>query len=394
MQKDSPQQLTLIGAPRSAPSPGAIAREFDPARLTQARHLAAMTKKELADAIGVTPAAVGQYEAGMRPRADLIPAIADVLGVPVNFFMPGRPHARLDASTAHFRSLRTTRAFQRAKAVAFVEQLWELTYALEKWVRLPLVDLPGFSGGESIPPPQAPHQPEAAAHDLRRHWNLGDDPVRHLVRTMEIHGIITAVVPFDDIDVARVDAFSTSRLPRPVIVLTPDRTEDVYRHRFSAAHELGHLLLHGDTAPGDHQQEREADAFAAEFLTPRASIASQLPPRTDFTALIRLQRIWGVSVKSLLYRCRELGRISDSAASRAYQRLSALQASGALHSEPTSSFPGELPTLLAQAFDLAATNGLTLPGLADVLAWRTERVRTLLSQPDHRPQLRLVTPPT
>jgi Zn-dependent peptidase ImmA (M78 family) len=208
---------------------------------------------------------------------------------------------------------------------------------------------------------------------------------------MEARGIITAMVPFDDTDIARVDAFSTSRLPRPVVVLTPDRAQDVYWHRFTAAHELGHLMLHGDTAPGDHQQEREANAFAAEFLTPRASINHLLPPRTDFTALIRLQRIWGVSVKSLLYRCRELGHISDSAASRAYQRLHSLENNGALHQEPTTSFPGELPNLLTQAFDLAASNGLTLSVLATELAWHTTRVHTLLSQADHRPQLRLVT---
>jgi Zn-dependent peptidase ImmA (M78 family)/DNA-binding XRE family transcriptional regulator len=387
MKRDKPEQLTLIGVPTPTPTPGAIARDFDPARLTQARHLAAMTKKDVADAIHVTAAAVGQYEAGMRPRPDLIPALAATLSVPPSFFMPGRPHARLDGSTAHFRSLRNTRAFQRAKAVAFVEQVWELTYAIEKWVRLPFVNLPGFSGGESL----LSHEPATAAQLLREHWELGDGPVRHLIRTMEAHGIITAMVPFDDADIARVDAFSTSRLPRPVVVLTPDRAKDVFRHRFTAAHELGHLILHGDTAPGDHHQEREADAFAAEFLTPRASIAPLLPLRTDFTALIRLQRVWGVSVKSLLYRSRELGHISDSAVSRAYQRLHALQDSGAIHAEPTTSFPGELPILLAKAFDLAAAYGLTLPALAAELAWRIKRVRTLLSQPDQRPELHIVS---
>ena len=280
MKKNKPEQLPLIGELDRGPTPGAVAREFDPARLTQARQLAAMTKKDLADAINVTPAAVGQYEAGMRPRPDLIPAIATALDVPTRFFMPGRPHARLDASMAHFRSLRSTRAFQRAKAVAFTEQLWELTYALEKSLRLPLVDLPRFSGGESLPPPQLPHQPAAAAELLREHWNLGDGPVRHLIRTIEAHGIISAIVPFDDSDIARVDAFSTSRLPRPVVVLTPDRAQDVYRPRFTAAHELGHLILHGATSPRDHQSAREADTFAAEFLTPRASISPQLPPRT------------------------------------------------------------------------------------------------------------------
>lgn len=389
--QDRHEQLSLISLPTRTPPPGAIARDFDPARLTQARHLAGMTKKEVADAIHVTPAAVGQYETGMRPRPDLIPVLAAALNVPTAFFLPGRPHARVDASTAHFRSLRSTRAFQRAKAVAFVEQVWELTYAVEKWVRLPFVDLPGFSGGESITPPQLPHQPAAAAQLLRQHWNLGTGPVRHLIRTMETHGIITAVVPFDDADIAKVDAFSTSRLPRPVVVITPDRAKDVYRNRFTAAHELGHLILHGDTAPGDHQQEREANSFAAEFLTPEAAMTDELPSRTDFTALVRLQRIWGVSVKSLLYRCRELGSISESAASRAYQRLSILQAKGAIHAEPTTSFSGELPTLLAKAFELAEANGLSLPALADELAWHASRVRTLLSQSDPRPALSIVS---
>src|SRR5450755_305258 len=277
--KRNKHQLTLLGGTaEGTPPPGAIARDFDPARLTQARYLAGMTKREVADAIHVTAAAVGQYEAGMRPRPDLIPSLAATLNVLPTFFLPGRPHARLDASTAHFRSLRSTRAFQRAKAVAFVEQVWELTYAIEKLVRLPFVDVPGFSGGESVPPADVPHEPESAARLIRRQWNLGSGPVRHLVRTMESHGIVTAMVPFDDVDVARVDAFSTSRLPRPMIVLTPDRAKDVYRHRFTAAHELGHLILHGETAPGEYQQEREADAFAAEFLTPAESISAELPP--------------------------------------------------------------------------------------------------------------------
>lgn len=90
----------------------------------------------------------------------------------------------------------------------------------------------------------------------------------------------------------------------------------------------------------------------------------------------------GVSVKSLLYRCRELGRISDSAASRGYQRLSTLQANGTLRNEPTTSYPGEMPALLSNAFDLAEDNGLTLPALADELAWYNDRVRTLLSRND------------
>lgn len=385
-------QLSLFGIPSGhagGPSPQAVADAFDQARLTQARLLAGLTKKDLAERVGVTAAAVGQYETGMtRPRPELIPRLAEALAVPAAFFLSGRPHGKLDGSMAHFRSLRSTRAHQRAKAVAFVEQVWELTHALERRVRLPAVDLPGFSGGEVHV--ETPNHPAQAARALRAHWNLGAGPIHHLVRHMEAHGIVV-VVPPPDPDADTVDAFSTSHLPRPVVVLTANRFDDIHRHRFTAAHELGHLVLHGDVAPGDSQQEREADAFAAEFLTPRDSILPRLPGRADLRRLAELRDVWGVSVDSLLYRCRELGLLSDSAAGRAYQRLKALRGQPGFTGEPVSLHPGEQPIMLRQAFDLAAREtGLTEHVLAAELAWPPARVRELLGLPDPRPALRLV----
>ncbi len=368
-----------------------MASAFDPARLTQARHLAGMTKKELADNLHVSPAAVGQYEAGVsRPRPDILIRLADLLDVPVHFFAAGRPHAALDTSGTHFRSLRSTRLFQRDRAVAFAAQVWELTHALERRVQLPLVDLPGFAGGEVTTNEDVPLDPVGAARALRRHWGLGQGPIAHLVRLMESRGIIVAMLPFERSEAKRIDAFSTSRLPRPLIVLTPDRADDVYWYRFSAAHELGHLVLHGDTPAGDTQTEREADAFAAEFLTPRASIAPDLPVRVDFGVLAKLQIEWGVSIRSLLYRCRELGLFSAPTASRAYQRLNTLRNQGMFADEPIAGYPGENPVLLAQAFELAANHGTTVTKLAAELAWSTGRVHELLGTRQDRPHLRLV----
>ncbi|WP_182882335.1 MULTISPECIES: helix-turn-helix domain-containing protein [unclassified Microbispora] len=378
-------------APSREPSPQAVADAFDGTRLTQARRLAALTKKEVAERVGVSPAAVGQYEAGVtRPRPDLVPLLAEVLAVPSAFFLPGRPHGKLDGSMAHFRSLRSTRAYQRAKAVAFVEQVWELTYALEKRVRLPFVDLPGFAGGEVDSGTALPRDPVGAARALRAHWGLGAGPVSHLVRHMESRGIVV-VFPRADEDAVTVDAFSTSSLPRPIVVLTPNRFDDVYRHRFTAAHELGHLVLHGDAAAGDSQQEREADSFAAEFLTPRDSVGPSLPARADLRRLAELRRVWGVSVDSLLYRCREVGLLSDSAAGRAWQRLAALRDQPGFAAEPVSGYPGEQPVLLARAFEMAAAETrLTVPALARELAWPPARVRELIGLPGHRPELKLV----
>lgn len=384
------RRLELFRSPSTGSSPGGVSRNFDPARLTQARLRAGLTKRAVAERLGVSAAAVGQYEAGItRPRPDLVPKLAALLDVPAEFFLPGRPRVHLDISTAHFRSLRKTPLHQRAKAVAHVEQLWELVHALELRVQFPVVGLPGFAGGE-MSPQELPGDPVAAARELRARWKLGLGPIPHLVRLLESQGIVVAFLPLTDPDDACIDAFSTFRLPRPVIVMTPERATDVFRYRFSAAHELGHLVLHGDVQAGDTQQEREADRFAAEFLTPRDSITPQLPPRIDFAVLTELQRHWGVSVKSLITRYRELGKISGATASRTYQRWNTLRGQGAFGDEPVAGYPGELPALLPRAFDLACEHGLSAAELARELAWPVARIRAFLGSPDSRPKLTLV----
>ncbi|MBD3148550.1 helix-turn-helix domain-containing protein [Microbispora camponoti] len=368
-------------------SAGMVADAFDAARLTQARLRRGMSKQELADKLGVSPAAIGYYEAGINaPRPDHLGQLANILGYPVEFFAAGRPHARLDASMAHFRSLRSTRVGQRAKAIALVEQLWELTYALELRVELPFADVPMMaarSAGGSV-------EPEEAASELRKRWNIPRGPFRHLVRTMELHGIVVSLFSFAGDDVARVDAFSTSKLPRPLVVLAPDRANDIYRHRFTAAHELGHLVLHRDVAPGDLEQEREADRFAAEVLTPASEIERELSPRLRIPSLEESGRMWGVSVDCLIRRSRELGMVSEVSARRAYQRLQQLRGAGLLNPEPISRFPGEVPTLLKSAYELAEQHGLTIKQLARDLAWPVSQVRELLGEASIRPVLRLV----
>lgn len=63
-----------------------VAGVFDPARLTLARESAAYSKKHLAEAIGRTPSAMTQYEAGLsRPSGPVLDACANTLGVPVGF---------------------------------------------------------------------------------------------------------------------------------------------------------------------------------------------------------------------------------------------------------------------------------------------------------------------
>ncbi|WP_063125797.1 hypothetical protein [Nocardia fusca] len=63
-----------------------------------------------------------------------------------------------------------------------------------------------------------------------------------------------------------------------------------------------------------------------------------------------------------------------------------------LGDDPVTHHPGEVPTLLTKAFELAEAHGsLTLTGLARELRWRPKRLRELLGRPDQRPVLRLIT---
>lgn len=284
---------------------------FEPARLTQARVRRSMTKTELAAEVGVSAAAIGQYEANINsPRPDVLERLAKALDVRPDFFSIGRPLARLETVNAHFRSLRSARVSDRQKALATATLVWELTFALERHVRLPEVDLPDIEPGST---------PAEAAAALRQHWRLPDGPVKHLVATAESRGIVVAVRPLAEIDA--VDAFSVVIVDRPIIITTPRRTENVFKHRFSIAHEIGHLLLHADSTEHSAAIENQADEFAAAFLTPAASMDAALPQRLDLATLDRLGRTWGVSPHSLVRRMVERGRTTESSARRAYQRL-------------------------------------------------------------------------
>ena len=206
---------------------------------------------------------------------------------------------------------------------------------------------------------------------------------------MESRGILITILSLSRAEVATVDAFSTSSLgERPIVVVTPERCSTIYRYRFTCAHELGHLLLHREFAPGDVRHEREADRFAAEFLTPAEQIAPHLPRSMDLATLDRLSRIWGVSPQSLVRRMGELRSVSESSVQRAYQRLRVFQSFES--AEPVASYPGELPMLLQEAQRVAESSGFSIVDLARELRWKPAYVREMLGMPDPRPALSLV----
>jgi Zn-dependent peptidase ImmA (M78 family) len=378
---------------RQDTTPQLVARAFDPGRLAQARRMARLNKTELQRQVGVSASALGQYERGeVTPRPETIAELARALGVPVGFFAYGRPRVQLDVTQASFRRLRATSVGQQQQAIAFVEQVWELSAYLEELVEFPEIDLPAWAWADDGVS-RAP-DPITAARLIRQQWDLGDDPIKFFAYELERHGVLTVLFSLREDpsvpEASRIDAFSTAALPRPVVVLTPDKADDVLRHRFSAAHELGHIVLHAGTHATGVAAEREADAFAAELLMPRARMLDELPRRLNIARLEELSQRWGASTKALVFRSKELELISEATARRAYVTLSSLAAAGALRAQSIWHYPGEQPELLKNALELLVEAGTSVEQVARDLQMTPRHVRRLaglLSQP---PRLTLV----
>lgn len=102
------------------------------------------------------------------------------------------------------------------------------------------------------------------------------------------------------------------------------------RQRFTVAHELGHLSLHADTRPPEtaddaRRIEAQAHRFAGAFLTPRYALLEDLEAqggRVTLTTLSQLKSNWGVAIKMLVVRLKQLGVIGDEQSTSLYKQIS------------------------------------------------------------------------
>jgi Zn-dependent peptidase ImmA (M78 family)/transcriptional regulator with XRE-family HTH domain len=338
-----------------------------------------LTKKELAHRINVTPAAVSQYENGTTmPSARVTASLALALGLPVEFFAADRSLGTAPATVAHFRSLRATTQQERDRAFSHALLTWEVSQVLQRLVRLPTLDLPTDATLRTDDPLRGA---EIAAKRTREYFGLDRGPVPHVVRLLESRGVVCTRLPAQT---RRVFAFSCSFPERPVVVLSSERTHRA-ASRFDASHELGHLVMHPDEEPGSHPVERQANAFAAEFLLPADEIADVLPRRADWKRLLELKSIWGVSIQALLYRARTLGVMPE----HVYRRsVTELNARGWRTQEPGDDGSAEDPLLLAKAVSVAEQRGIALDDVARMARLPIEMTASIVSF-DQRPEVQI-----
>jgi Zn-dependent peptidase ImmA (M78 family)/DNA-binding XRE family transcriptional regulator len=269
---------------------------FTPTRLTTARQRRRLTKKDLAEAIGVTAHSVLRYESGERaPTEEVMARLSRVLGFPISFFFEPEVDQPQEG-TASFRSMsaisaKETDAALAAGALAFIFSDW-----IAARFELPTPDLLDLSGDT----------PEVAARSLREKWALGERPIGNMVHLLEAKGVRLFSMAENTLT---VDAFSVWRGATPYVFLNMMKSAE--HGRLDAAHELGHLVLHKHGGPKGRAAEEEANAFAASFLMPAADVMAVLPRVHTLNQIIEVKKRWSVSVMALLYRLNRLGIMSD-----------------------------------------------------------------------------------
>ncbi|MCY4628574.1 MAG: XRE family transcriptional regulator [Acidobacteria bacterium] len=275
------------------PEESAIAANV--ARLRLDRRL---TQAALAERAGLTRVALGKIERGaVLPRAGTLAALAGALRVPVRDLV------------ARVRPLRSVRFRAHSTMYGREQTLAEVSRWLEAygWLEGELGETREFlfRGLVANEGPRSPIEVAAAARNVAR---IEKAPVPNICRLLEDCGVKVLLLDskresFFGLSVGREDG-------GPAVVVNVWDRISVERWIFTAAHELGHLLLHPheferEATDLPEKTEREADAFASEFLMPESAFEVEWDATDGYPLLWRVlavKRVFRVSYKTVLLR--------------------------------------------------------------------------------------------
>lgn len=292
-------------------------------RLVEARSARRITsQKELAELIGVSPASVSKWESGVHaPDEQALTLLAGKLRVRREFFL--RP--TFDVETPiFFRTLASTLKRDLAFQKSQMNWLHEISDVVGHYVDFPVIDIPDVLSGGSYNQLRD-EDIEAAALELRAHWDLGEGPCVNVVSVLERIGCIVAAIKMGTVKLDGVCTWSETE-NRPHILLANDKMS-APRRQMDAAHELGHAVLHRDVTHDEFRRdlkliEKQAFRFASAFLMPSTSYPYEIR-NASLAALLNLKERWRVSVKAQIMRISQLGLIPDDFKLSLYKLYSA-----------------------------------------------------------------------
>lgn len=318
-------------------------------RLKRARSAAGLSMAKLGKAAGVSANMIKKYEHNdSMPSSSVLIKMAEALEVRSEFFF--RP-ATVKLAGIEYRKKASTPQKVLDKIAADVLDQAERWFELKNlWPDFPISDyehpanLPGISTLDDI---------EAFSVAVRKAWQLGLNPLPDMIDMLESKGILVIVTGSDQAD--QVDGMKASVEQQPVIVISSQWPG--CRQRFTLAHELGHLLL-DNLLPEHINEEQACNRFASAFLLPREGAIEHLGAQRqsiDWKELYLLKHEYGLCMASILYRCRDLGILTQQKYHSLFIQFSS---NGWRKQEPGHPYPKEQTLLFEQLVYRGAGEGL------------------------------------
>lgn len=327
-------------------------------KLKEARIARGLTISDLAKEIGVSRQAVSKYELNQSsPSTETFNKIIQVLKFPLAFFFTEDDINTSIESPIYFRSLKS--ADRKNRDISEIRAIWmhKIYEFLKTYINFPELNLPDIND-DLIKDAYDQEDIENIALELRNYWKLGNGPIDNFTLLLEKNGFILTKLNIND---SKIDAFSRWIGNKHFIFLGSDKNCAV-RSRFDLGHELGHAILHRHIHADDlinpkilKRIEKEANMFASAFLLPSDSFGMEVMS-TSLDHFILLKKRWKTSIQAMIYRCHDLGYLSDDQTLYLRKKMASLNMR---KQEPLDDeLEPENPVVLKQAIQMLLENNI------------------------------------
>lgn len=310
-------------------------------RLVRARMAAGLSMSALASEVGVSANAIKKYEHGDNmPTSGNLLKLAKALDVRTEYFF--RP-AKVELEGVEYRKRANT-------PQKLLDQInGDVMDQAERWAELldmypdSIKPVPEFALPNGLPNQVTYDDIEGVANLVRDQWAIGLNPIPDLVDTLESKGVM--IISTDVESKKKFDGLAGNIGNTPVVVISSHQPGD--RQRFTLAHELGHLVLHGRLAE-EVDEEKACNYFAGAFLLPREALLQHLGPNRralEAQELYMLKHEFGISMMAILMRAGQCDVISDNLQKQYYMKFNK---AGWRTAEPGNPYPNEETYLFKQ----------------------------------------------
>ncbi len=282
-----------------------------PERLRAARKKRGWSLQDLADnmPVSISKQALNKYEAGlMQPSGEVLVALGKALQVKADYF--ARPLV-LDLPPVEFRKAASLPVKQIESIKETVRDVIERYLEVENLLQID----DQFNNPLPAHIIYEPEEVDVLAYKLLKHWKVGIDPIPNVIEMLEEKGIRVIEIPGPE----SFDGLSTMVGKVAVIVL--NRNFSIERKRFTALHELGHLVL---TIDEEADKEKVCHAFAGAMLLPGQTLQRMIGDKRNNIApgeLVNIKEQYGISTQAIMMRALILGIINQSTASRFFRSM-------------------------------------------------------------------------